>query len=314
VAAVTLATALIATSAAGVPLRDPNGVSRSHFVTAACLLVLLVGVDVVARGGRARWTAARAGAVIGALVSFYVTYLAYRNLKSVVPLLRPGELFDRRLGELDRSLFAGNDPAALLHSVLGTGISAHVLSTVYGLFFVFVPVAIAVALALSTDLRPGLFFATALSINWALAAVSYFLLPSLGPVYADPATFAGLPVTAVSHLQDALLAGRVGFLLDPARAGAAQGIGAFASLHVSILFTGALATHLLGLSRYVKIAMWLLFSLTAVATVYFGWHYVLDGLAGMIIAVTALALSRALTGVDLGTARQPLPAPTPAAA
>jgi hypothetical protein len=41
-------------------------------------------------------------AVASALVSFYVTYLAYRNLKSILPLLRPGELFDRQLADADR--------------------------------------------------------------------------------------------------------------------------------------------------------------------------------------------------------------------
>ena len=65
--------------------------------------------------------------------------MAYRNLKSVVPLLRPGELFDRQLADLDRALFAGNDPAALMHSVLGTGLSTHVLSAAYAAFIVFLP-------------------------------------------------------------------------------------------------------------------------------------------------------------------------------
>ena len=142
VAAVTLVAALVLTSAAGVPLRDPAGVSLRRFVTAAALIAVLAGLDIAFRGGRARWTAARALAVAGALVGFYVTYLAYRNLKSVVPLLRPGELFDRRLAEIDRSLFAGHDPAALLHSVLGSGIAAHGLSFVYELFFAFIPVAV----------------------------------------------------------------------------------------------------------------------------------------------------------------------------
>ena len=275
---------------------------------------MLVGLDIAFRSGRARCTPARLATVIGALVSFYVTYLAYRNLKSVVPLLRPGELFDRRLAEIDRSLFAGHDPAALLHSLLGSGISAHVLSGVYELFFAFVPVALAFALVVLPDLRAGLFVTTALAFNWALAAASYFLLPSLGPIYAEPADFAHLPRTGVSGLQEALLDARVEFLRDPSAAGGAQSIGAFASLHVSIFFTAALATHLLGLGRYVKIGVWVLFALTVAATVYFGWHYVMDDLAGMAIGVMALAMARAIIGIDLRTARHPVPAPSPSPA
>jgi PAP2 superfamily len=309
VAVLTLLTALIVTRVAGVSLRDPGGISLRRFETAAFLVAALVALDIVFRGGRARWTPARAATVAGALVSFYVSYLAYRNLKSVVPLLTNGDA-DRRLDDIDRSLFRGNDPATVLHDLLGTGVSAHVLSTVYEGFFIFVPVAVAVALVLSSDLRRGLFVTTALAINWGLAAGSYFLLPSLGPAYTDPGDFSELPTTAVTRLQDALLRARVSFLLDPS-GGGAQSIGAFASLHCSIFFTAALATHLLGLPRAVKIAVWVLFALTAVATVYFGWHYVLDDLAGLVIAVTALALARVVTGIDLRTARGAVPAPSP---
>jgi hypothetical protein len=308
VAAVTLAAALIVTGAAGVPLRDPAGVSLSRFVSAAALVALLIAADIVFRAGRARWTTARALAVGSALVSFYVTYLAYRNLKSVVPLLRD-ETFDGRLADLDRTLFAGHDPADLLHSLLNGGVSAYTLSSVYELFFVFIPVVIAFALVLLPDLRSGLFLTTALSINWALAAGSYFILPSLGPIYATPEEFAHLPVTGVSGLQEALLDARSEFLLDPTAGGAVQSIGAFASLHVSIFFTAALATHLLGLSRFVKMGVWILFALTVIATIYFGWHYVLDDLGGLVIAVASLALARVLTGVNPRTARRPPRAP-----
>jgi hypothetical protein len=312
VAGVTLLAALIVTRVAGVDLRDPNGSSVGRFTTAAMLVGGLIVVDVVARGGRARWTPARLGAVIAALVSFYVTYLAYRNLKSVVPLIT-SNLYDGRLGDVDRSVFAGSDPAAVLHDLLGTGASAHVLAGVYELFFVFIPIALAVALVLFADVRGGLFLTTALALNWTLAAGSYFLLPSLGPVYADPGDFAQLPSTGVSHLQEFLLNQRVAFLRDPS-AGGAQSIGAFASLHVSIFFTSALATHLLGLARPVKIVVWALFALTATATIYFGWHYLLDDLAGLLIGITALALARGLTAIDLRTAREPVAATSPSAA
>jgi hypothetical protein len=323
--------ALVATSEAGVPLRDPAQVAARRFVVAAGLVALLLGLSLVVRAARRsgrlrpsraalrdvwreRWGAARAVAVGSAVVSFYVTYLAYRNLKSVVPLLRPGELFDRQLGDLDRRLFAGNDPAALLHTLLGTDSSAHLLSLVYGLFFMFVPLSLALALVFSRDLQAGLFYVTALSLNWPLAAICYFLLPSLGPVYAEPAAFADLPTTAVSRLQTLLIETRIEFLRDPTAAGSAQSIGAFASLHVSIFFTAALATNLLKLGRGVKLATWGLCALTAIATIYFGWHYVLDDVAGLIIAVTALALAHALTGFDPHTFKRPAPAPTPAPA
>ena len=324
VAIVTVLTALIATDSVGLPLRDPDNVGARRFAMAACLVLALVGLDIVIRAcrrsrslwpspaalrsvRRERWTPARGLAVGTAVVSFYLTYLAYRNVKSVVPLLRPGELFDRELAEFDRSLLGGSTPASLLHDLLGTGISTHLLSFVYMLFLLFVPVSLAVALVFSPNLQGGLFYATALSINWALGAASYFLLPALGPVYFEPAAFAHLPASEVTRLQDILLDQRVEFLSAPVT-GTAQSIGAFASLHVSIVFTAVVATHLLALARPVKVAAWLMLALTAAATIYFGWHYILDDIAGLAIGAIALVLARALTGFDVRTARRPLPA------
>ena len=60
-------------------------------------------------------------------LSFYVTYLSYRNLKGFLPFLTDQD-FDPELLSLDRSIFLGHDPGPLLHSLLGTGIAAHLLS------------------------------------------------------------------------------------------------------------------------------------------------------------------------------------------
>jgi PAP2 superfamily protein len=238
----------------------------------------------------------------GAIAAFYVTYLAYRNLKSVVPLLRPGDLFDRQLESFDRGLFLGHDPAALMHDALGTGLATHAFSFTYMLFFLFIPGTLAVALVFSRNLSSGLFYATALSLNWLLGAASYFLLPSLGPIYAEPGVFSALAGTDAGRLQAVLLEQRTEFLHDPAL-GTAQSIGAFASLHVSIFVTAALAAHLLGLGRTIKVVAWVLVALTVGATIHLGWHYVADDLGGVVIAVLALALARLLTGVDLRAAR-----------
>jgi hypothetical protein len=320
VAFVTVLLALVATDAAGVPLRDPDHVAGRRLLGVLWFVFGLVALDVVVRAVRLspgrwptrealltvrrdRWTLGRALAVASALLSFYGTYLAYRNLKSVVPLLRPGDLFDNQLADWDRTLFFGHDPAALLHGLWGAGLPTHVLSFVYMLFFLFIPGTLAYALVYSPDLRAGIFYVTAQSLNWLLGAASYFLLPSLGPIYIEPSVFAGLPTTDVSNLQAILLEQRVTFLSDPAT-GTAQSIGAFASLHASIFFTGALAAHLLGYGRRVKIAAWVLFALTVAATIHLGWHYVVDDIGGLAIGGLAILGARLLTGIDLGAARR----------
>ena len=68
---------------------------------------------------------------------------------------------------------------------------------------------------------------------------------------------------------------------------------------MSIFVTAALAAHLLGLRRSVKVVAWVLVALTVAATIHLGWHYVVDDFGGVAIAVLALAIARALTGIDL---------------
>jgi membrane-associated phospholipid phosphatase len=224
--------------------------------------------------------------------------MAYRNLQAIVPLVRPGELFDVQLANFDRALFAGHDPAALLHAVPGTTIATQVFSTFYVAFIVFLPLTIGVSLVFSRHLEAGLYYTTAQSINWVLGAASYLVLPSLGPAYADPRAFAHLPVSEVTHLQAILMDQRIAFLQNPATA-TPQAIAAFASLHISMSFTAAVAAHVLGAGRRLKVALWVWFAVTMVGTIYLGWHYVADNIAGVIMGASALALAGLLTGIEL---------------
>lgn len=321
VAIFTLAAALVATAEAGFAFRDPDHVAALYVLEVGAGVALLVWLDVFLRARRLtgerwppravmgivrqeRWTPKRMASVAAAIVAFYVSYLAYRNLKAAVPLLRPGDLFDRQLADTDRFMFFGSDPALLLHDVLGTGVSAHILSTFYVAFIVFMPLSLGLALVFAERLQVSLFYATALSINWVLGAASYFLLPALGPIYFDPGAFSALPHTEVTRLQELLMTDRAGFLANTAD-GTLQAIAAFASLHIAMSFTALLAAYLLNLGARVKRALWAWLAITFVATIYLGWHYVLDNVAGLLIGAAALVLARAVTGFD------PRPRPSP---
>ena len=66
-----------------------------------------------------------------------------------------------------------------------------------------------------------------------------------------------------------------------------SGVAGFASLHVAITLLVALmiqyTTHL----RWLKVVFWVNTCITAVATLYFGWHYVADDLAGVDVALVS---------------------------
>ena len=296
----------------GHPLKDPDGVAGPAWVRLPGIVLLFLLADVLPRAARRtraaggfrpalhgvlveRWPVRRLGVVAVGLASFYASYVAYRNLKSFLPFLREG-VEDEALLELDRTMSFGTDPATLLHDLLGTGVTAHLLSAVYLLFLAFVPLSLAAALVWSRSLLTGALYVTALSLDWLLGAASYYLLPSLGPVFAAPELFARLPETGVSRLQQSLYDARLEVLADPVGTNAVHGIAGFASLHVAIVLTGCLVARRLALPRLVQLGMWVFFVLTVVSTVYFGWHYLIDDVAGALIGWGSVVVAAKVTG------------------
>lgn len=322
-AALALAAAAITVYAAlslGLPLRDPDGLAGPAYLRLPGIVLLLFVLDVLprsvvrakgVRGLRAalasvvheRWPRRRVLLVLVGLLSFYLTYASYRNLKSFLPFVRYGTA-DGTLLDLDRTLALGSDPAVLLQQLLGTGLAAHLLSGVYVFFLIFVPISLGAALVWTRDETRGFWFVTALGVNWVLGALSYYVLPSLGPAFVRPDLTASLPATGVSSLQEALMGDRYAVLTDPHATDAMQGVAGFASLHVAIVFTAATIAHLLGLRLVVRWLLWAFLVLTVLATVYFGWHYLIDDAAGLVIGALSVWIGALATGQRLRLPRR----------
>jgi len=295
------------------PVRDADGILGSRLGLLLATIGAFVALDIVPRAGRRcrwrpaalpravaavareRWSLSRVAIVLLGIVAFYATYLAYRNLKSFLPLITPQDL-DGDLLRLEHGALGGSHPFELLHSALGTGVAAHVLSWVYLFFLAFVPISLGASLIASINPLPGLWWVLTLGVNWTLGTVSYYLVPSMGPWFVERGLFSDLPVTGVTRLQETLWTERLQVLADPSATNTVQSIAGFASLHASITFSAALIAHLLGLHRLLRIALWAMFGLTLLATVYFGWHYVLDDVAGLAIGAFAVWISALLTG------------------
>ncbi|MGY1715027.1 phosphatase PAP2 family protein [Geodermatophilus sp. SYSU D01106] len=320
VALVTGAVAVVCAVVLGQPVRDPDGFLGPTYVRLPLIAALLLGLDVLPRAAlrartsraparevvavaRERWPWRRLRPVLVGLAAFYVTYVAYRNLKHYLPLLRPG-VVDDELEATDRALTGGAAPAELLHDLLGTDVAAHVLSSVYLAFLVFVPASLGLALVARGRSRDASWYVTALCLNWALGTASYYVLPSRGPVYAQWQLFRDLAETGTSRLQDSLLRSRLLVLADPEGTERLNSIAAFASLHVSIVFTAALIAQLTLRSVAVRAALWVFFALTVVATVYFGWHYIVDDVAGLAIGAASVLLAAWGTGRFRGRAER----------
>ena len=134
-----------------------------------------------ASGSATHWDRERIVLVVLGLVSFYITYVCYRNLKSFLPFIMGEDKYDRELHLIDRALMFGHEPATILHTIFGTGISAHFLSTIYLWFLPLVPLALAAWLVWSRNITFGYWFATSQCLAWTLGTASYYALPTLGP-------------------------------------------------------------------------------------------------------------------------------------
>ena len=137
---------------------------------------------------REHWTRDRILLVVLGLVCFYVTYVSYRNLKNFLPFVRSLTASrSRRPRAAQVRPLAPVRPRSrrsLCTTVLGTTISAHVLSWVYLIFLPMVPVAVIVWLVWSRNVSFGYWFVTAQCMCWTLGTASYYMIPTLGPNFA----------------------------------------------------------------------------------------------------------------------------------
>lgn len=291
----------------GIGLRDPHLAIVGHRLPAAVgMFALLVAGHALWRtrhgegprvrravaAVRERWTPGRLGLAASALLAYHVTYFCYRNLKSWDVLNAPR---DRMLLGWDRWLFAGHDPAALLHAALGEHVSAYVLIVVYESFSTVVAVSFVAAVALPRRMRET--YAATLSgmLIWILGVASYYAIPSLGPFWSAPQLFSGLPDTIVTETQALFLEQRAQLLAHPELPSSVAQVSAFASLHVGVLTVLVLMARHLGLRLLTRLLAVDL-ALTLVATVYLGWHFAVDDVAGLAIGVLAVWLGTRIAG------------------
>jgi hypothetical protein len=285
-----------------IPLRDPGGrMFQGRLTSALVLFGVLVVVDAAVRSLRAgsgvrgilpvlrtRWLGARLAVAVSGLLAYHVVYICYRNLKSWDAF---NTVRDQQLLDFETWLFFGHSPASLLHDALGEGAAAYVLAFIYRSFTYLVPTSVVASLVFLDRIRDSYVFLTAAMWVWILGVGSYYLIPSLGPFASAPADFSGLPNTAITSTQVEYLVERAYLLANPAAGDAFASISAFASLHVG--FTCMVLMMLLYYGRvWAAKLLGVYLAGTMLATVYFGWHFVVDDVAGVLLAYLAVLLAR----------------------
>lgn len=314
--------AFVTSRVLGQRLHDPDGFLGPVWVRLPVMVSAAFLVDIVPRSlwrSRRRmrgwwndvrlivqehWTRERIALVVIGLMSFYVTYVSYRNLKNFIPEIYD-HTEDQALHQLDRWMLFGHEPAVVLHALLGEGIASHVLGFVYLLYLPLAPVSLVVWVVWSRSTSYGYWYATANCLTWALGTVSYYLVPSLGPAFSQVWMYRDLQGSSVVELQNSLWNARQDVRTNPF-SDSIQSVAGFASLHIALTLVIALMVQYQLRNVLVRSAAWVYFSLTAVSTLYFGWHYVADDIAGAVIAFVSVWLGAWATGNRVGRWGGPL--------
>jgi membrane-associated phospholipid phosphatase len=303
-------TAIVMSHHVGVPLRDPDGFLGPAYIRLPLIGLLFFAAGIVPTAlirGKVRhfpeafkqilrdeWTWKRVGNITAGLLTFYICYVSYRNIKSDLPLYRHTR-FDTQMLNIDYKLFFHHNPAPVLHDLLGTSFSAQILSTVYVAYLPLIPLTLGAFLVWGKDASVSAWYSTALSLNWVLGAVSYYCIPTLGPAFVQQSMFADLPSTSAAELQRSLFHGATKFYDDPG-GGSTYGIAGFASLHVSVVVSAVLFLYLTKQKHIVRVISLIYLVLVVFATIYFGWHYLADDIAGAFIGWVAVVVGAMATG------------------
>ncbi|WP_139306423.1 phosphatase PAP2 family protein [Nocardioides exalbidus] len=304
------------------PIRDPDGANLPTWFRLPVIVGSAIVLDILARWALLAWRSGSPGSTtlrvvaverwnrdqirftLSGLVTWYVAYVAFRNLKSYVPFVTD-RLADPELARIDRLLWLGHDPAVVLHDVLGTTWANWVVAAVYLIWIGLVPASLAVALVWTRRSVYGAWYVTAISVDWCLGAILYYAVPSLGPTYSSPEWFASLARTPNTAVRDTLLSDRIEVLAGPWDTHTVQTIAAFASLHVAVMVTLCLVAEAMRLPVVLRAVAWVFLGLTMVATVYLGWHFFVDVLAGVVVGAAAFVIAAVATGNPLRRRAEP---------
>lgn len=207
-------------------------------------------------------------------------FVVFLNLKHLTPFINSA-VYDAPLAKYERLVLDGRLAVEHLQILLGTR-AAPILSAGYLFFFPYMALLILSFLFLPDDSTACKFFG-GFALVWLLGVILIYPYPTWGPCFYFSDTVSHLPPTEVSSIQQALWRYKV--YLDSHRAdpGGVFIISGLPSLHFAITVLGSLA--LSRINRWLGRLSWLFALLTLLTTLYFGWHYLADDAAGLILAL-----------------------------
>ena len=224
----------------------------------------------------------------------------YCWIKLAVPLLHP-RLFDQQLWTLDQALMFGHSPNIFLVNLFSSPAALRSVDWSYANVFYASLVLAGVFFASSPNRRVRLAFIDSNIAMWLIGAWLYVLVPSLGPAFRFPDVW--VPLAAMfaktQQMQRLLVSNYTAILKF--RQGIIRpvnilfGIAAFPSLHVA--FEVLVFLWMRRLWRYGEIVFGIFGVVIFIGSMVTGWHYLVDGIAGAILAACCYVVATRQYGI-----------------
>ena len=268
----------------------PNALAGIAVRSAVAALRGERGYFAIIRSGR--WIAETARLIVFTAVMVFT----YGWIKLTVPVLHP-RTFDQQLWDLDRLLFFGMSPTVFFLDLFAGRVSLRAIDWTYANVFYVSSIVAFTYFFSEPSSRVRVAFANGNAALWLAGAWLYLLVPSLGPAYRFPEIWLAhdgvlrqtqtLQAVLMRNYQNVLrlVAGETP--TRPVRL--ALGIGAFPSLHVAFQAYMFLWMRRLWTSGEVLFGIFAL--LILVGSMVTGWHYLVDALAGMVMAWLCFTLT-----------------------
>lgn len=303
--------AVVAALAPGEVLRSlPDGLMSVFPLSIACAVAgALIRLAVAARQRRVRRLLtvfrSRRWLVESVRLQFGLALLthAYGWIKLLVPIMHP-RLFDRELWQIDRALFGGVSPTVFLLTLFSNSRFLRFIDISYANIFLFSLMAASSYFLSVPDSRRRVAYMTSNAMLWLAGAWLYVLVPSLGPAYRFPDVwldYAG-QLTTTQHIQALLMRNyqNVIRLADgvPGSVKVVYGIAAFPSLHVAFQVFAALWMRREW--KYGEVVFGICSFFILLGSMITGWHYLVDGVAGIALAFAAYAAAVRIYGLGRG--------------
>ena len=219
-----------------------------------------------------------------------VMFVIFALLKNLIPFIAPNEL-DEWFVRTEQSVCGGLLCGEWLIKWLGSG-AAYYVSTHYMWYFPYMTLALFVMVA-QRDRKLGHEYCFAFVLLFLIGILWIYLVPTWGPIYARPDAYKAIDYTDVAGLQKDLWQMKLYLHEHPEALDAVYMISGFPSLHVAVAVLGSI--YVSRISRILGVLSWLFVALITHATLYLGWHYLLDDIGSLVLVWISIKVAKAFS-------------------